>query len=240
VFELVEHGHDEVKSIQVKPFQHTAREWDTETGLYYYRARYYDPQTGRLISEDPLGFSGGENFYSYGDNEPTDFEDAAGLCPQKKPRPCPAKLPQNPRRRTMVATVLGEETGEGYVGSNRYADDQSGNVKDIGGPEGPVITDETLDLEAQLLASTMMNLGHIGNSRTYVGLPRGRGLAIKGLKAPEGSPLCKMLQRAIGAVDTALDSPVPLSPFSQWRSVQQGDWVRPKGSALRVANTDFY
>jgi len=205
----------------------------------YYRARYYDPLTGKFIGEDPIGFSAGENFYAYVDNEPTDFGDWAGLCPQKK-RPCPAKLPKNPRRRTIVATVLGEETGEGYVGSNRYADDQSGNVKDIGGPEGHVITDDTLDLEAQLLASTMLNLGHIGNSGTYVGLPRGRGLAIKGLKSPEGSPFCKMLQRAIGAVDAALDSPVPLSPFGQWRSVQQGDWVRPKGSALRVANTDFY
>ena len=214
-------------------------ESDAKTGLYYYRARYYDSQTGRFISADPIGFSAGENFYAYVDNEPTDFGDPAGLCPQKK-RPCPAKLPKNLRRRTMVATVLGEETGEGYVGSNRYADDQSGNIKSIGGPEGPVITDETLDLEAQLLASTMLNLGHIGNSGTYVGLPRGRGLAIKGLKSPEGGSFCKMLQRAIGAVDAALDSSIPLSPIDQWRSVQQGDWVRPKGSALRVANTDFY
>jgi hypothetical protein len=209
-------------------------------GASYYRARYYDPATGRFLIEDPIGFSAGENFYFYVDNEPTDFSDPAGLCPQKKPRPCPAKLPQNPRRRTMVATVLGEETGEGYAGSNQYGDDQSGNVKDIGGAEGPVITDDSLDFEAQLLASTMLNLGHIGNSRTYTGLPRGRGLAIKGLKSPEGSSFCKMLQRAISAVDAALDGAAPPSPFNQWRSVQQGDWVRPKGSALRIANTDFY
>ena len=37
----------------VNPFQYTARESDTETGLYYYRARYYDPSSGRFISEDP-------------------------------------------------------------------------------------------------------------------------------------------------------------------------------------------
>jgi RHS repeat-associated protein len=41
------------------PFQYTAREFDTETSLYYYRARYYDPQTGRFLKEDPAGFQAG-------------------------------------------------------------------------------------------------------------------------------------------------------------------------------------
>jgi RHS repeat-associated protein len=40
------------------PYQYTARELDSETGLYYYRARYYDPTIGRFISEDPIGFAG--------------------------------------------------------------------------------------------------------------------------------------------------------------------------------------
>ena len=38
---------------------YTGREWDPETGLYYYRARYYDPKVGRFISEDPIGFAAG-------------------------------------------------------------------------------------------------------------------------------------------------------------------------------------
>jgi YD repeat-containing protein len=33
----------------VQPYTYTAREWDRETGLYYYRARYYDPMEGRFI-----------------------------------------------------------------------------------------------------------------------------------------------------------------------------------------------
>jgi RHS repeat-associated protein len=37
-------------------FRYTGREFDTETNLYYYRARYYDPTTGRFLSEDPLRF----------------------------------------------------------------------------------------------------------------------------------------------------------------------------------------
>ena len=45
----------------------------------YYRARYYDPSTGRFLSEDPLGFDGdGTNFYAYIDNSPVNFDDPSG------------------------------------------------------------------------------------------------------------------------------------------------------------------
>jgi len=64
----------------VNPFQYTARESDTDTGLYYYRARYYDPQTGRFLSEDPTGFAAGADFYSYGGNSPSNFVDPTGLA----------------------------------------------------------------------------------------------------------------------------------------------------------------
>ena len=41
------------------PFQYTGRELDQETGLYYYRARYFDQNTGRFIGEDPERFDAG-------------------------------------------------------------------------------------------------------------------------------------------------------------------------------------
>jgi RHS repeat-associated protein len=66
----------------------TGREWDSETGLYYYRARYHDPQIGRFISEDPIRFRGGINFYSYVHNNPTNLVDPWGLCVPRKPN-CP-------------------------------------------------------------------------------------------------------------------------------------------------------
>ena len=44
------------------PFRYTAREFDTETNLYFYRARYYDPTAGRFLGEDPIGFDSGTNF----------------------------------------------------------------------------------------------------------------------------------------------------------------------------------
>jgi RHS repeat-associated protein len=63
----------------VNLFQYTARESDTETGLYYYRARYYNPTTQRFVSEDPAGLAAGINSYSYAGNRPTDFKDPTGL-----------------------------------------------------------------------------------------------------------------------------------------------------------------
>jgi RHS repeat-associated protein len=60
-------------------FRYTAREFDTETNLYYYRTRYYDPAAGRFISEDPIGFKGGIDFYTYVTNRPVDLADPTGL-----------------------------------------------------------------------------------------------------------------------------------------------------------------
>ena len=61
------------------PFQYTARESDAETGLYYYRARYYDPTIGRFVSEDPVAFDDGGNFYRYVNNSPVGLADPLGL-----------------------------------------------------------------------------------------------------------------------------------------------------------------
>lgn len=60
--------------------KYTGRE-DDNTGLYYYRARYYDPVVGRFISEDPLGFAAGVNFYAYVNNNPINANDPSGLVP---------------------------------------------------------------------------------------------------------------------------------------------------------------
>lgn len=63
-----------------QPYTYTGREWDRETGLYYYNARYYDPEMGRFISEDPIGFNGGDvNLYAYVGNNPVNFVDPWGL-----------------------------------------------------------------------------------------------------------------------------------------------------------------
>jgi RHS repeat-associated protein len=61
-------------------FGYTGREYDGETEQYYYRARYYDQNIGRFVSEDPIGFAAGDpNIYRYVGNSPTNFVDPLGL-----------------------------------------------------------------------------------------------------------------------------------------------------------------
>lgn len=64
-----------------QPFQFTGREYDPETGLYFYRARYYSPIMRRFISADPLRFGGGDvNWYAYVGGNPVNFKDPQGLA----------------------------------------------------------------------------------------------------------------------------------------------------------------
>jgi len=65
-----------------QPFAFAGREFDAESGLYYYRARYYDPRAGRFLTQDPIGFGGRDvNFYRYVGNNPTNLGDPEGLQP---------------------------------------------------------------------------------------------------------------------------------------------------------------
>jgi RHS repeat-associated protein len=65
------------------PYGFTGREFDAESGLHYFRRRYYDPRTGRFLNEDPLGgdiaLPMSFNPYPYASNNPLRFTDPFGL-----------------------------------------------------------------------------------------------------------------------------------------------------------------
>jgi len=58
----------------------------------YCRARYYNPTTGRFLSEDPIEFLGGFNLYDYARNNPLSFKDPFGLCASDSNKECKAAL----------------------------------------------------------------------------------------------------------------------------------------------------
>nr|WP_240754569.1 RHS repeat-associated core domain-containing protein [Lampropedia aestuarii] len=71
---------------QDKPQQHLrfqGQYYDEETGLHYNRFRYYDPDCGRFVSQDPIGLFGGDNLYQFAPN-PTEWVDPLGLNKKNK------------------------------------------------------------------------------------------------------------------------------------------------------------
>jgi RHS repeat-associated protein len=62
-----------------QPYTYTGREYDSESGLYFYRARYYDAGMGRFLQKDPVGLRGGINIYRYASNNPAKWRDPVGL-----------------------------------------------------------------------------------------------------------------------------------------------------------------
>ena len=63
------------------PFRFQGQYYDEESGLHYNRFRYYDPEIGRFVSQDPIGLDGGLNIYVYVKN-PVQWVDPSGLDSQ--------------------------------------------------------------------------------------------------------------------------------------------------------------
>jgi len=69
------------------PYLFTGRRYGSGTGLYYYRARYYNPHIGRFMQPDPIAYKAGLN-YTYVDNDPINSKDPFGLKRKNDPGIC--------------------------------------------------------------------------------------------------------------------------------------------------------
>jgi len=105
---------------------------NAETNLYYYRARYYDPATGRFINEDPIEFEGGQDFYRYVRNRATELNDPMGLSPADVGRAqaacmrCTQKLTDDGFRQPGTGVVRGFRNDNqvllGFLRAARHGD----------------------------------------------------------------------------------------------------------------------
>ena len=106
------------------PFRFAAREFDPETGIYEYRARYYDQHVGGFLGEDFLRLSDGLTRYDYVLNSPTNYVDPLGLCPwQVRQRPLKGSAGNYvkdwgdppPSHKYLYNTLTGQSAGLGPV-----------------------------------------------------------------------------------------------------------------------------
>ncbi len=75
----VEHGEDQLAIARIEqPLRYAGQYADDSTGLHYNTFRYYDPDVGRFVNQDPIGLAGGVNLYQYAPN-PTGWIDPWGL-----------------------------------------------------------------------------------------------------------------------------------------------------------------
>ncbi|WP_141675273.1 RHS repeat domain-containing protein, partial [Gilliamella sp. Nev3-1] len=70
---------DDIDSLPNNPLRFQGQYYDEETGLHYNLNRYYDPFTGRYITQDPIKLMGGWNYYQYVNSDPVQWVDPLGL-----------------------------------------------------------------------------------------------------------------------------------------------------------------
>jgi RHS repeat-associated protein len=138
--------------------RYTAREFDAETNLYFYRDRYFDQANGKFLTEDPTGPRSGDNLYAYVVNNPVAWNDPFGWQPSNndcKTKPCSISVSCNPTPNTHGLSHCTVTTQEGSV-YTAYDGFASGSVwwsrlkvgHSTGVPPGPnAISTETIDCD---------------------------------------------------------------------------------------------
>jgi len=96
-----------------QPLCYQGQYFDAETGMHYKRFRYYDPDAGRFVSQDPIGLAGGVNLYQYAPN-PLSLVDPLGLTKCES-------LTKNPDDIHFMQSSIKNQTGEYTVLNNASA-----------------------------------------------------------------------------------------------------------------------
>ena len=121
---------------------YTGREWDSETGIYYYRNRYYDGQIGRFVNRDPIAYEGSEwNLYEYASCRPQHKVDPTGFLAQVPilVKVCSLGGRFNPFTGAVITggTIGYTVANEPYLVKPYYTDPVTDYLADIWTDDGP-------------------------------------------------------------------------------------------------------
>jgi RHS repeat-associated protein len=155
---------------------YTGRQIDWETGLFYYRNRYYHPQLGNFVSRDPIGYDAGDlNLYRYVGSRPTNLVDPSGTAVLDNPEEFEDDTPQwlkdlcAPDPADFVCPLgglgakLGGKAAKGLKGAFKACVNKLGKLFGKGGKAAEIAAAEKALAEATRLRDWWgATVGHLG------------------------------------------------------------------------------
>ncbi len=101
-------------------------------GFVYLRNRWYDPQSGRFLTQDPIGLAGGVNLYAYAGNNPAAFSDPYGLMAECHPETDPncTVASVQARGNDVIVTYNDGSQDRRHGGTRAWRDNNPGNIRD--------------------------------------------------------------------------------------------------------------
>jgi RHS repeat-associated protein len=196
----------------------TGREWDVDTGLFYYRARYYSAILGRFVSSDPAGLKGGMNRYAYASNGATTRVDPDGLTDLNLFDPAQrVKTPDGPTIQVWMAAAL-------YRAPDAFVVAGHGS----GSPIGETILDDSNGVanRTALNAEKLMVLilAHV-NWR--------RGMKVRLLACQAGAP-GRLASELATVLQTHVEAPTTDIGWSDQYSTGSQTWVIKNGGKMQT------
>ena len=152
-------GEVEMVSGSLKqPFRFQGQYFDEESGLHYNRFRYYDPSSGRFVSQDPIGLFGGFNLYTYVPN-PLEWIDPLGLAGNRIK--CVGHTPQK-------TSATGRAVMQRMLKERRIRGINSSQIDSLRKPEDIPSTAQFFDTHTkQWYPITKAHMGHKEDAVTY-------------------------------------------------------------------------